>query len=65
MIHFGGHRFSTYVANDAVFVRQKKVHLDFFFFKILLLVHFKAFFFMMSQQEAFKVTKYAEKTSVF
>lgn len=30
MIHFGGHRFSTYVANDAVFI-DKKVHLEFFF----------------------------------
>lgn len=31
MVHFGGHRFSTYVANYAVFYTTKKVHLDFFF----------------------------------
>lgn len=70
MIHFGG--FSTYVANDAVFVRQK-VHLEGFFFlfffllrAISLLFHFKAFLFLLRpSKKHFKVTKYAEKTHVF
>lgn len=54
MVHFGGHRFSTYVANDAVFVR------------ISLLFHFKAFFVCnIPVKKALIVTKYAEKTSVF
>lgn len=48
MVHFGGHIFSTYVANDAVFLQQK-VHLEFFFFLplgiISLLFHFKDLFF--------------------
>lgn len=55
MIHFGGHKFSTHVANDAVYM-IRKVHLDWFFFfcltSVSLLFHFKAFFFVTSQEKS-------------
>lgn len=67
MIHFGG--IWTYVADDAVFVWQKRcIWRKKTFFSFLPLRKnyiFKAFLFVTSQQKALKVTKYAEKTSVF
>lgn len=68
MVHFGG--FSTYVANNAVFVRRKKGAFGISFsasYKryCFTLKHFLFLFLILvtSQREkkALKVTKYAEK----
>lgn len=60
-MHFGGHRFCTYVANDAVCVAKR-----WFFFPFPNYFYLKHFFFVTSQQgkKQCKYLKYADKMHV-